>query len=516
MVNTLLSAILLVLVAISPAHGNSWRKVFLKLDFASGAVIGSTVAGDGSSKPIFIKAPPLEDLAGPANKAFIDIRYGAQIPAESGWLPQLQPPEVGWSVEVVTPKEFVAVPFPDGEIEESEVVSISRFNVPKMAKAPLVVGRFEIAELESDGVLIRTFFNPEKNHLSKAYLDAASEAINALSARIGPYPYGAFSIVESPLPVGLGYPGFTIVSGRILPMPFMRGRSLWHEISHVWWGNGVFVDYAKGNWAEGFAVFFADYALASRQSENAARDMRFDWLLEFDALPQEKRFPLRQFITKSHGQAQAIGYGKSAMVLHMLERKIGAHVFDKCVKNLWSKWKFKRVGWQEIENTFSECSTSDLSLFFKRWLDDPGAAQADLTDRDFLTFRHLAPIERISTLRLFLSASLIEPQFLSGEIDDRMGIEKALKTVGHVGAGGLPVFVGTRQDIAKLVIDLPPETGAGIWATRLRNGGGDVIAIASTHSREAIGLIMRSRHYGRYSWVVPQKSGKAKTGRWDG
>ena len=122
----------------------------------------------------------------------------------------------------------------------------------------------------------------------------------------------------------------------------------------------------------------------------------------------------------------------------------------------------------------------------------------------------------MSTLRLFLSASLLEPQFLGGVIDDRIGIEKALKTVGNVGAGGLPIFVGTRQDIAKLVIDLPPEAGSGIWASRLRNGGGDVIAIASTNSREAIGLIMRARHYGRYSWVIPQKNGRAKTGRWNG
>jgi len=504
------------LLLLGPTQADTWRKVTLKLDISAGALVGSSAGVDGVKIPIVINAPELKKSEHAEDTGYIDFRYGAFIPIGSGWLPSLQSGDLGWSVEVVTPPDFVTVPFPDGEIIETSYENITRFNVPKLASAPLVIGRFHIAELEADGITIRTFFSSANSKLAKGFLESADEAIGALSARIGPYPYSAFSIVESPLPVGLGFPGFTLVSARILPMPFMKGRSLWHEISHVWWGNGVFVDYSKGNWAEGFAVFFADYALASRKSENAARDMRLDWLLEFDALPPEKRFPLRQFVTKSHGQAQAIGYGKAAMVLQMLERKIGAQVFDNCVQKFWNDWKFQKVGWLEIENTFSECSGSDLSSFFKRWLDDPGAARADLTDQDFLTFRHLAPAERVSTLRLFLSASLLEPQFLGGVIDDRIGIEKALKTVGNVGAGGLPIFVGTRQDIAKLVIDLPPEAGSGIWASRLRNGGGDVIAIASSNSREAIGLIMRSRHYGRYSWVIPQKNGRAKTGRWNG
>ena len=55
-------------------------------------------------------------------------------------------------------------------------------------------------------------------------------AISALMVRLPP---------DWPLPVGLGFPGLTYVSDKILHLPFMQGRSLAHEIAHNWWGNAV-------------------------------------------------------------------------------------------------------------------------------------------------------------------------------------------------------------------------------------------------------------------------------------
>ena len=316
-----------------------------------------------------------------------------------------------------------------------------------IARAPLIIGRFELKERDVDGVTLRTFFTKQNARLADSYLDAAAEAISSLSDRIGPYPYEAFSVVESPLPVGIGYPGFTLVSGRILPLPFMRGRSLWHEIAHVWWGNGITVDYASGNWAEGFATFFADYALAEANGPEAAREMRFDWLLEFAALPAGADTALRRFVSKSHGQAQAVGYGKAAMVLHMLRREIGADAFNRGIQRFWRENKFQKAAWSDIEAAFAAETPADLRPFFARWIDSGGAGPATASDPDFHQFRALSDDEWIATLRAGYVTGRISPMPVAGAPEAGQ-LAGALARLGRVSADGTPVYVGDRDAVA--------------------------------------------------------------------
>jgi len=57
-------------------------------------------------------------------------------------------------------------------------------------------------------------------------------------------------------------------------LPFIRTTSLGHEVLHNWWGNGVYVDWERGNWCEGLTTFMADYAYKEEEGESAAREMR--------------------------------------------------------------------------------------------------------------------------------------------------------------------------------------------------------------------------------------------------
>jgi hypothetical protein len=448
----------------------------------------------------------LNPLTGAKNAltGYIDAS-GALVPLDKEWLPKLSDHQLGWRFVVQTPPGYLAVPFPGGKVELTSDGGISTFFLSSnLAPAPLVVGKFELKERQANGVTLRTFFTKQNARLADSYLDASGEAIASFSDRIGAYPYEAFSVVESPLPVGIGYPGYTLVSGRILPLPFMRGRSLWHEIAHVWWGNGVFVDYENGNWAEGFAAFFADYALADAAGKG--REHRYDWLLEYDALPSSGDYPLRQFVTKSHGQSPAIGYGKAAMLLVMLREKIGATAFDAGIKRFWQANQFKAAGWTDIEAAFQAESDQPLAPFFKRWLDKHGALPANAADRNFLTFRNLAANERLQTLRSLSNAKSIAVEALSGAAP--------MPDIGKPqAANGLPVLVGSRAALKARVARMPPPGAAAIWATQDRDGR-DVIAVHAPNSEAMRGLVTRARHYGKWSWLVVQESGRPQRGRW--
>lgn len=499
----------------APALAEDRVQVSLSVDITAGAAVGMAEYPDGRSQELRIELPALDRAPDPF-QGYIGPD-DALLPAGSGWLPPLDGGAVGWTVTVTASPGFLAVPYSDGAVEtgaDGRVSSVMRIDTVA-ARGPLVVGRFEMAERQAGPVTIRTFFTSKNARHSPAYLDAAAEAVAVLTERIGEYPYGAFAVVESPLPVGLGFPGYTLVSGRILGLPFMRGRSLWHEVSHVWWGNAVLVDYESGNWAEGFATFFADYALAERRGPEAAREMRYDWLLDFDALKPADDLPLRQFVAKSHGQAQALGYGKAAMVLHMLRRKIGDEAFDAGVRAFWQANKFRRAGWTDVEKAFASVTDVDLASFFSRWIEEPGAEPADPSDRDFHMFRALAPEERIAIFRAAFAGRAYVLKPLAGAPGDAGALAEALAPLGRIGDAGTPIYVGDRAALGKIFAELPPDASEiAIWAGADPNGDIALGLLASDLGAVSM-LAGRSRHYGKWSWLTVGPDGRPRRGRWE-
>jgi len=504
----------LLFLAPALAEAAEWVEVEITIDMAAGTVSGDATAPDGGMMLIRLKRPPLDASPDP-----MDGYIGpdsALLPIASGWLPPLPAGAAGWRISATTPPGFLAAPFPGGSVERADDGSgHTAFELPAVAaRAPLVVGRFRLAERTVGDVTLRTFFTDANAAHAESYLEAAAASIAILEARIGPYPYPAFSVVESPLPVGLGFPGYTLVSGRILPLPFMRGRSLRHEISHVWWGNGVLVDYESGNWAEAFATFFADYGMAEEAGAEAARDMRYDWLLEYDALSPDADSTLRRFVTKSHGGAQSIGYGKGAMLLHMLRRKIGAAAFDAGIRRFWRDNRFKRAGWGDIQAAFAAETGEDLGPFFQRWLDEPGAAAADAADRDFHVFRDLAPEERIATLRGAFAAKRFAVEVRPGAPVSTEQAEAAVAMIGVVAKDGAPFVIGPASDRPDAEGYAPPDNPvASIWAMTDADGR-EGVSLALANETLLRPLLGRARHYGRWSWLAVGADGRPARGRW--
>ena len=68
---------------------------------------------------------------------------------------------------------------------------------------------------------------------------------------------------------GYGMPSFTLLGQQVIRFPFILHSSYPHEILHNWWGNGVFVDYAGGNWCEGLTAYLADHLIAEQRGQGA-------------------------------------------------------------------------------------------------------------------------------------------------------------------------------------------------------------------------------------------------------
>jgi hypothetical protein len=321
-------------------------------------------------------APPGGASGGPAGPGgAVAGPEGSYLPGSGGWYPDFSPDRFTFGLDIDVPEDQRAVA--TGRLV-SESVAEGRYRARFVADWPvedmaIMVGPYVIDERRHGGILLRTYFHPDIADLSAAYLDSSASYIDRYAAAIGDYPYPAFSVVSSPLPVGLGYSGIAYMGARVLRLPFIRGSSLGHEVLHNWWGNGVYVDYGGGNWAEGLTTFMADYAYAEDKGEDAARAMRRRWLTDYAALPAERDAPVSAFLGRSHGASQVTGYDKAAMLFVMLRDEIGAQSFGQGIKRFWREQRFKRAAWGDLRGAFEAASGQDLGRFFGQWLERTGA-----------------------------------------------------------------------------------------------------------------------------------------------
>ena len=248
----------------------------------------------------------------------------------------------------------------------------------------LMAGPYEVRETQASlpnaqPVRLRTYFFSDLSSLAEGYLEDSARYIERYSRAIGAYPFSEFSVVASPLPSGFGMPTLTYLGAQVLKLPFIRASSLGHEVLHNWWGNGVLVDYGRGNWAEGLTTFMADYAYKEGESPEAAREARLSWLRDLAAVPAGGERPLAAFRSRAHGADAVVGYGKSAMLFFMLRDAIGEEAFTRGIRRFWEEKRFKTASWSDLRSAFEQASGRQLGPFFEQWLNRAGAPAVRLS-----------------------------------------------------------------------------------------------------------------------------------------
>jgi hypothetical protein len=305
---------------------------------------------------------------------------GGYLLEGAGWIPVTGDDLVSYDLRVEVPVPYRAVA--TGRLGDEDV-SGTAYSATFAARYPaappaLFVGPYEVREHQEGNIRIRTYFHHNLADLGAVYLSDSARYLMRYQARIGPYPYRDFHVISAPVPVGLGFPGLTYIGRRVLRLPFIRARSLAHEVLHNWWGNAIAVDYRNGNWAEGLTTYMADYALAAEEDAEEARQMRGAWLGDYAALPAERDVPVTRFTARHDEAARVIGYNKVAFIFHMLEHEIGEADFAAALRLFWQRHQFRIAGWMDLRQAFEEASGRDLAQFFEQWLTRAGAPRLHL------------------------------------------------------------------------------------------------------------------------------------------
>lgn len=376
-------------------HGN------LTIDTVEGAQISSQRSNPASvSRPIPLKyytltLPPEQGqvtlhysgkidhpVEGPGQEYSRSFSYTPGVISEEGvflanstaWYPQFAEPMVSFSLNVQVPVgwDVVSQGALVSEQQTNEFQTVVWEELQAQDDIYIVAGRYTRYAQSTGAVDAMVYLRSVDDALAQKYLDTTAQYIGMYSKLFGAYPYAKFALVENFWETGYGMPSFTLLGPKVIRFPFILHSSYPHEILHNYWGNGVFVDYNKGNWAEGLTAYLADHLVNEQRGKG--EEYRRDVLQKYvDFVGQETDFPIAEFVSRHSSSSEAVGYGKTMMFFHMLRQEVGDEDFIRVLRRFYGQFKFKQATFDDIAAAFSTLTERDFSGIFEQWVQRSGA-----------------------------------------------------------------------------------------------------------------------------------------------
>ena len=306
----------------------------------------------------------------------------------SAWLPVFKKfPLYTFTLHVEAPENWQIISQGKRGAKDGNGAEGYIFNMPQpQDNIYLIGGPYQRYSKDYDGIeivvyLYQTDTPLADDALAEKYLKTSADYINMYSDWIGRYPYAKFAIVENRWQTGYGMPSFTLLGSRVMRLPFILNTSLPHEILHNWWGNGVYIDFSKGNWSEGLTAYMSDH-LSSEQQGKGSEYRRKALERYANFVSKQGDFALTDFSSRHDEASQAIGYGKSLMLYHMLRNQIGDDEFNKRIKQFWQRYQFKYANFFELIKQLYSANddNNDYRSFAEQWLKRTGAPEISLDD----------------------------------------------------------------------------------------------------------------------------------------
>ncbi len=307
---------------------------------------------------------------------------GVYLTGATRWLPALRDvPQLSFEMEVVLPPGWRSLSQGRRTKREegADLVRETWVESSPQQEVYLVAGEFSEYRKKGETADAVVLLRAPDEGLATRYLDLTEPYLQMYAALIRPYPYSKFALVENFWETGYGMPSFTVLGPRVLRMPFIPYTSYPHEILHNWWGNGVYVDYETGNWAEGLTSYLADHLLAEQRGGGS--DHRRGVLQRYaDYVDENDDFALTEFRGRHDAVTQAVGYGKTLMVFHMLRLRLGDDGFRAGLRKLYADNAFRQTDWSAVAAAFGAATDTDLDAFFAQWITRAGGPALRLQD----------------------------------------------------------------------------------------------------------------------------------------
>jgi uncharacterized iron-regulated protein len=309
-----------------------------------------------------------------------------------GWFPSIRGVSL-YSLKTVLPEGFVAV----SEADEVKVSGNGKgreysFVFPHpVSGITLIAGNYTEMKETFNGIDIYGYFFPGDLSSAKTYFELTKRYIEMYEKLLTPYPYKRFSIVESFLPAGESMPTVMLLGSEVVRPPLIAETSLGHGVLHQWFGNLVYVDYPKGDWSGGLTAYLSDHLYEEQRGK--AWQERKNLMVDYENyVNPEKEFPLGNFIRLGDFSSRAIGYGKGAMLFHMLRNLTGKDTFYQALKGFIREKQFQEASWDDLKTAFETASGKNLEWFFSQWLTRNGIPSIEIKDTEVVVLKGIQTV----------------------------------------------------------------------------------------------------------------------------
>jgi hypothetical protein len=291
---------------------------------------------------------------------------GVYLAGTSQWYPRMDKyPHITFDLQTVLPKNWKAIS--QGSLQKN-----SWHETRRQEEIYLIAAPFQVYKQAAGKITAQVYLRETDEKLANKYLQATQRYLSMYESLLGAYPYDKFALVENFWETGYGMPSFTLLGSKVIRLPFILNSSYPHEILHNWWGNGVYVDYSTGNWSEGLTAYLADHLIREQQGKGSS--YRQQTLQKYtDYAARGRDFPLTDFRGRHSSSSEAVGYGKSLMMFHMLRQRMGDKKFIEGLQNFYQQYRFNRASFADIQHMFEAVTKTSLDDFFKQWVSRTGA-----------------------------------------------------------------------------------------------------------------------------------------------
>jgi hypothetical protein len=368
---------------------------------------------------------------------------GVYLAGSTYWVPTVENGLITFNLTTTLPKGWKTVSQGKRELEsvKDDNHLDTWFCESPQEEVFLIAAEFtEYGYEMNSGIMAMAFLRTPDEALANKYLEVTEQYMEMYQGLVADYPYSKFALVENFWETGYGMPSFTLLGEKIIRFPFILHSSYPHELLHNWWGNGVYVDFKQGNWCEGITAYMADHLIKEQRGQG--ENYRRSTVQKFtNFVNPDNDFPLSKFASRYDGPSEAIGYGKSLMMWHMLRRKLGDETFTKGWQRFYELHKFKVASFNDIRLAMEAVSGVNLEPFFNQWVLRTGAPELMISSLSTDTYNN--------QYRIFLTLEQTQPE-------DAFLIDVPIAVATEKGVQNFTVQMSKKSQDFQLVLNEKP------------------------------------------------------------
>ncbi len=237
----------------------------------------------------------------------------------------------------------------------------------------LLLGRYDVLEVETLGTRVRSYFYPGLADAGKSALYDAVAALQVYSDVFGPYPYRDMAVVQAPLTYhGMEFPGISLIGSQVYDRYTEDLQNLVvHEVAHQWWYNQVGNDQTRNPWLdEGLAEFsMYVYTLGRYGAPMAERLRELRWAIPVaDVARRGGDRPIGLPVVDYTENYETLIYGKGALFFAALRDELGPARFETLLRTYLERYRWQIATPAEFQALAEEVAGKDLDGLFNEWV----------------------------------------------------------------------------------------------------------------------------------------------------